>query len=44
MYKELLYVRGDIEPSPLKAQNDVLGTNVVRADQLAVVVNEVCPA
>ena len=42
MYKELLHVGVDIELSSRKAQN-VLGTDIVCTDQLAVAVNGVCP-
>ena len=42
MHEELLYFAGDIEPSSLKAQNNVLNTDVVCADKLAVAVNDLC--
>ena len=43
MHKELLHVGADVEPSSLKAQNNVLGTDVVCTEQLAVTVNDLCP-
>ena len=44
MYEEILYVGDDIEPSSLQAQNNVMSIDVVCTDQLAVGVNDLCPA